>query len=145
MVKNQKIILILAGLILLIVLVSGFFYFKSKKENLPSAPSSQTPIVNPTTIPTLTEEQKEIIANITTHTVKIENGKLNPETITIKVHDQVSWVNNDKEVYQIKGEDWGNVPINPGENFTQAFDKPGTFSYTCALHPQIKGTVIVKE
>lgn len=92
----------------------------------------------------LTPEKKEIISKLETHTVTIQNGSLSPTSLTIKLHDQVKWQNNDNETYQIKGEDWGNVPIESGESFTQAFETAGTFSYSCVLHPELTGTIIVQ-
>ena len=34
--------------------------------------------------------------------------------------------------------------LDPGETFTVAFTKAGTYSYACVLHPQMVGTVTVK-
>ncbi len=94
--------------------------------------------------PTLTPERIEIIAQLETHTVNIENGTFNPLSLTIKLHDQVEWHNNTGETYKVKGKDWGNVPIDPGMIFSQAFETAGTFTYSCALHPGVTGTVIVE-
>ncbi|MGH2376871.1 MAG: cupredoxin domain-containing protein [Candidatus Limnocylindria bacterium] len=35
------------------------------------------------------------------------------------------------------------VAANPGESVTLAFDEPGTFSYHCGVHPDMKGVVHV--
>jgi plastocyanin len=34
--------------------------------------------------------------------------------------------------------------LDPGETFTVAFSKAGTYSYACVLHPQMVGTLTVK-
>lgn len=94
--------------------------------------------------PTFTPEKKEIISKLETHIVIIQNKSFSPANLTIKLHDQVEWQNKDSETYKIKGEDWGNVPIEPGESFTQAFETAGTFSYSCALHPELSGTIVVE-
>ena len=95
-------------------------------------------------LPTKTPQELETISKIETKTVVIENLKFEPETLTVKLHDQVVWRNEDNVDHKVKGDNWGNVPIGPGENFTQAFDKPGTYPYICALHPSMIGTIIVK-
>lgn len=104
--------------------------------------TDQTPTSPP--LPTKTPEEIKIISQIETKIITIKNLKFEPETLTIKLHDQVVWKNLDSVDHKIKGDDWGNVPIGPGENFTQAFDKAGAFSYACTLHPEMKGTIIVK-
>ncbi|PIS13891.1 hypothetical protein COT65_01720 [Candidatus Shapirobacteria bacterium CG09_land_8_20_14_0_10_47_13] len=118
------------------------------KQNQVS-PGTTTPGQNelaPTSppLPTKTAEEIKIISQIETKVVTIKNFKFDPETLTVKLHDQVVWKNQDTVNHQIKGNNWGNVPIGPGENFTQAFDKAGTFPYVCALHPTMTGTIIVK-
>lgn len=95
-------------------------------------------------LPTKTPEEIKIISQIETKIVTIKNLKFEPETLTVKLHDQVAWKNEDTVDHKVKGDNWGNVPIGPGENFTQAFDKAGTYSYTCTLHPTMTGTIIVK-
>lgn len=108
----------------------------------PAGQPGQVPTSPP--LPTKTPQELEIISKIETKTVTIKNLKFEPETLTIKLHDQVVWKNQDSIDHKVKGNDWGNVPIGPGENFTQAFDKTGTYSYTCTLHPTMTGTIIVK-
>ncbi len=34
--------------------------------------------------------------------------------------------------------------LDPGESFTVAFSKPGTYSFACVLHPQMVGSLVVK-
>ena len=80
-----------------------------------------------------------------THTVSIQKSQFTPQTLTIKLHDQVRWENKDSINHQVKGKNWGNVPLRPGRRFTQAFDEIGSFPYSCALHPEMKGTIIVEK
>jgi len=139
----------ISGLIIVAFLVIN----QQQKKSLPppsSLKEAPTPKEIPTSAekqaapPTLSPEQIEVISKIETHTVEIANGQFNPSTLNIKTHDQVMWQNKDGKTHKIIGENWGNVPIENGENFTQAFDTPGTYPYSCALHPKMKGTIIVK-
>jgi plastocyanin len=101
-------------------------------------------IIQEESIPTLSPEEIEIISKLETHVVTLENDSFSPQNLTIKHHDQVEWQNKDQETYQIKGEEWGDVPIEPGESFTQAFDQVGVYSYSCPLHPDLTGTIVVE-
>lgn len=122
-----------------------FFWQKKAFPKPPSLPSTFSPTPEHFVIPTKTPQEIEIISKIETHTVEIENDKFNPPQLQIKLHDQVVWVNKNNKTHKITGEGWGNVPIENGESFTQAFDEPGTYSYSCALHPEMRGSVTVGQ
>jgi len=119
-------------------------YQQQKKSSPPSLKETPQSLQQQTASPTLSPEQIEIISKIETHTVEIINGKFNPSTLIIKAHDQVVWQNKDGKTHKVTGENWGDVPIENGESFTQSFDTPGTYLYSCSLHPEMKGTIIVK-
>lgn len=154
-ISNKK-ILVVAFIALLLVGSITFLVVTRYLSLAPKQPLTEpteverqvvpSPILTPEReeIPTLTPERKEIISKIETHTVTIQNRTFSPASLTIKLHDQVEWQNKDSETYKIKGEDWGNVPIEPGESFSQAFETAGTYSYSCALHPEMTGTIVVE-
>jgi plastocyanin len=94
-------------------------------------------------LPTLTEERKEIIAQVETHEVSIGESKIDKGTISIKQHDQVKFVNNSGNRITVKGEGWGGLPLKPGFNLTQAFEEKGSYNYD--VEPLgWKGTVMVE-
>jgi hypothetical protein len=35
--------------------------------------------------------------------------------------------------------------LDPSEGFSWYFDQPGTFQYVCALHPWMKGKIVVGD
>jgi plastocyanin len=147
--KNLKLITGLIALALIVGIASWYGYdliFK-KAEPIVRQPVKQFDI-SPTPqvkIPTLSPEKKEIISKLETHQVDITDRAFSPASLTIKLHDQVQWQNKGNEACQIKGEGWESPTVESGTNFTQAFDQLGTFSYFCALRPEVKGTVIVQE
>lgn len=147
MVKDKRLLILGAGGFLLLLIVGGllFSYQKAKTSKVAPAvvPPTYTSPEEP--IPTLSEEEKQIISTMQTHTILIEQGGFSPATLTIKVHDQVRWSNKTQEDFQVKGEGWGNLVLSPGKNYMREFDSAGTFSYSCVLHPQFKGQIIVEE
>jgi len=59
----------------------------------------------------------------------------------------VIWVNNDAVPHTATGENTEILQsgtIEPGDDFTQTFDTPGTYAYYCEFHPDMTGTVIVE-
>jgi plastocyanin len=148
--NNQKIKIYLwvVFVLVLVITISLLILSSRQKTSPPSLPAvpkeSQTSQEEKIAIPTLSPEKVEIVSKIETHNVEIKNNQFNPQSLQIKLHDQVKWVNNDNKTHKISGEDWGNVPIENGESFIQAFDKRGTYPYSCALHPEMKGTIIVE-
>jgi len=78
--------------------------------------------------------------------VKVQNFAFAPPTLTVPVGTQVTWINKDDTVHNIvdKNKAFKSKALDTNEKFSYTFDKPGTYSYFCALHPQMKGTVEVK-
>jgi len=144
--NNPKLKYLLAALGITGVIAVALLVFYQQQKKSVSSPLKETPptVQESTAPPTLSPEQIEIISKIETHTVEIVNGQFNPSTLNIKAHDQVVWKNKDGKTHKVTGENWGNVPIENGESFTQSFDTPGTYPYSCALHPEMKGIIIVK-
>lgn len=70
-----------------------------------------------------------------------------PQTITvvIGVNNTVTWVNNDDAPHTVTASDgsFNSGNINAGQSWTHTFTAPGTYSYYCAYHPWMKGTVVV--
>ena len=77
----------------------------------------------------------------------------NPSPLNVAVGRTVLWINNDNTAHTVtEGNPSGNTPSNgfdsgilsPGQTFKHAFDKPGTVSYFCRLHPFMLGQVMIK-
>jgi plastocyanin len=78
--------------------------------------------------------------------ISIKNFKFLPPSLTVASGTAVTWVNNDEEPHNVVSPDraFRSKAIDGGEKFTQVFDKPGTFKYLCAVHPQMRGEIVVK-
>jgi len=78
--------------------------------------------------------------------ISIQNFKFLPETLMVKAGTAVTWVNRDEEPHNVVSLDrvFRSKAIDGGEKFTAVFDKPGTYNYICAVHPHMRGKIVVE-
>jgi plastocyanin len=76
-----------------------------------------------------------------------------PSPLRLKLGTSVTWTNNDSTLHTVTsglpeqgalGTLFDSNIIAPGKTFTYAFNKAGTFDYSCTLHPTMRGQVLVK-
>jgi plastocyanin len=82
----------------------------------------------------------------TDHTIVIDSVRFEPQALTLKIGDTVTWVNKDPFPHtatsQVGGFD--SREIAPGQSWQYTMTKPGVFPYVCALHPTMKATLTVQ-
>ena len=126
----KKILVILVALIVM----GGVYYLTADNE-------TQMPTPTPTSSTSAVETPTS--SNVT---VNIKNFVFNPATITIKPGTRVTWVNNDSVPHTVTS-DSGSLlnsgTLAPGQSFSFSFSSVTSVNYHCALHPAMKGTVIV--
>lgn len=70
-----------------------------------------------------------------------------PAALSIKVGDTVTWHNHDTAPHTVTVSSgpvtFASPTLNSGETFTYTFTLPGTYSYYCAFHPNMVGSVTV--
>ena len=78
--------------------------------------------------------------------VNISGFAFEPASVTIKVGGTVTWINKDGVVHTVVADDksWSSDNLSKGGQYSHKFEAAGTFTYTCGVHPNMKGTVIVK-
>ncbi|HWQ89016.1 MAG TPA: cupredoxin domain-containing protein [Desulfitobacteriaceae bacterium] len=76
--------------------------------------------------------------------VSIENYSFKPAVLTVSAGTTVVWTNNDSVAHNIKSTDFSSKNLAKGETFEFKFDKTGTYSYSCGIHPTMTGQIIVK-
>jgi plastocyanin len=78
--------------------------------------------------------------------VSIVNFMFTPEEITIAPGESVIWTNDDGAPHGLVYEDGakGTDLLLPGASFSRQFDRPGTYDYSCAVHPYMTGRVVVR-
>ncbi len=77
--------------------------------------------------------------------VAIENFLYAPATIEVDVGDTVTWTNRDEEPHTATGNggSFNTGNLARGESGSHTFSAAGRFPYICALHPSMRGTVVV--
>jgi plastocyanin len=78
--------------------------------------------------------------------VGIKDFKYAPAALTVPVGATVTWVNHDEEPHTVTSATgaFGSAGLANEETYTQTFTQPGTYRYSCALHPFMTATVIVR-
>lgn len=79
-------------------------------------------------------------------TVTILNFQFMPPKMTIPVGTTVKWTNQDGPTHTVTSDtagifDSGNLA--PTKSFSFTFTTPGTFTYHCAIHPTMMGSIVV--
>jgi plastocyanin len=100
------------------------------------APSAQHPTPSSVATP----------ANAATREVSIDNFSFSPPTITVAPGTSITWVNRDDVPHTVTANDktFNSGTLDTDGRFSRRFTTPGTFSYFCAVHPHMTGTVVVK-
>ena len=79
--------------------------------------------------------------------VDITDFKYRPMTVTVKAGARVSWTNHDAAPHTATAAGTGDFDtgtLKQGDTKTVTLRKPGTYAYTCAFHPFMKATVVVR-
>jgi plastocyanin len=98
------------------------------------------------TVGTLAQQAQQQVAAVGEAEISIQSFQFVPAILTVTPGTAVTWVNRDEEPHNVVSPDraFRSKAIDGGEKFTNVFDKPGTYNYICAVHPHMRGTVIVK-
>lgn len=124
--KNNfvSIFIILIIVVLGVVLIKYFF------------PSSSVPVNNSVIIPTSQP--------LSTNTIIISEYTFIPSTLTVKIGDTITWINQDSAPHDIVSTEFTSPLLQKGGKFDFTFNTKGTFVYNCGIHPNMTGTIIVE-
>ncbi len=69
-----------------------------------------------------------------------------PRSLTVVRGTKVTIVNDDDDAHTATATDasFDSAGLDAHESWSHVFTKPGTYAYFCALHPYMKGVVIVR-
>jgi plastocyanin len=86
--------------------------------------------------------------NNPTRTVVIQNFSFKPAHITIKRGTKVRWINKDSTAHTVtanKKRSFDSGRLGPGKSYTHTFKSAGKKRYHCNIHPDMRGSVVVKR
>jgi hypothetical protein len=80
-----------------------------------------------------------------TAAVEVRDFEFAPATATVAAGGKVTWKLVGEAPHSITAGDgsFDSGILDPGASFSQTFDEPGTYAYSCLVHPNMKGTVQV--
>lgn len=80
-------------------------------------------------------------------TVTLRDIAFDPDQVTVKAGDTVTWKFEDQGIsHDVEADDGSfKSEVQDSGTFRHTFDAPGTYSYKCSLHPvQMTGAVVVR-
>jgi len=77
------------------------------------------------------------------HKNEIKGLAFNPEQITVRAGDSVTWVNEDSDRHHLMGDGFESKDLAHGATFTTEFPEPAQLSYHCTIHTYMEGRIIV--
>jgi plastocyanin len=80
-------------------------------------------------------------------TVGLYDDFFAPNALHVPVGTTVQWKNQGPNDHSVVADDasWGSNALRRNETYEYTFDRPGTYDYHCAEHPnQMRGQIVVK-
>jgi plastocyanin len=81
-------------------------------------------------------------------TVTVDHHDFAPRELMVKAGTKVVWTNRDSEPHNVVSAAeprlFRSRLMDTGDDFEFTFATPGRYSYYCALHPQMQGTILVE-
>ncbi len=79
--------------------------------------------------------------------LSIANFAFAPATLKVKVGTAVTWTNNDGAPHTVTAADgsFASGRLGTGASFSFTFATPGTYTYHCAIHSSMTGTITVSS
>ncbi|PYI98000.1 MAG: hypothetical protein DME98_06175 [Verrucomicrobia bacterium] len=80
--------------------------------------------------------------------IEIKDFAFNPQTITVRAGEKVTWINRDEEphtVVSVEKQFKKSTALDTDQEFTITAGAPGTYTYFCSVHPKMTGTIVVEK
>jgi len=79
------------------------------------------------------------------HTIAIDNFSFAPTPTTVAIGTTVTWSNRDDAPHNVVSTDrhFKSPVLDTGDQFSHRFERAGTYTYFCSLHPRMTGAVQV--
>ncbi len=78
--------------------------------------------------------------------IMVKDFMFMPTPLTVKAGSTVTWINRDDEPHTVVSDAglFKSGGMDTNESFSFKFDKPGTYHFTCSIHPRMVGTIVVE-
>ena len=108
--------------------------------------SSPTPAPSPTPSPSPSPSGPSAAVTIPMGAEVLGTRAFNPAQLSVAVGTTVTWTNTDAVSHTSTSDAnaWNSGTVAPGGQFSFTFPTAGTFSYHCAIHPGMVGTVVAQ-
>ncbi len=76
--------------------------------------------------------------------IEIKDFAFNPQTLTVKSGEKVTWINRDEEphtIVSVEKQFKKSTALDTDQEFTITAGAPGTYTYFCSVHPKMTGTI----
>ena len=82
----------------------------------------------------------------TANAVRIEAFAFKPSTLRVRRGATVRWTNRDAAPHTVTAAagSFSSKELGRGGSYARKFTRAGSFAYLCAIHPQMKGRVVVR-
>jgi plastocyanin len=80
--------------------------------------------------------------------IEIKDFHFNPQTLTVKSGEKVTWINRDEEphtIVSVEKQFKKSTALDTDQEFTITAGAPGTYTYYCSVHPKMTGTIVVEK
>jgi len=78
--------------------------------------------------------------------IEIKDFAFNPQNITVKAGEKITWINRDEEPHTVVsvGKKFQRSPgLDTDQEFSIIAGAPGTYEYFCSVHPKMTGMIVV--
>ena len=131
-----------------IIFAAGFFDGRQMREASETGTSvvqsvpAAAPVTNSSNVILAPTASPTNATNATRITIRLL--KFSPDKIEVKSGETVEWANTDLTPHTATAQGtFDSGAINAGASWSHIFSQPGTFSYVCTFHPEMKGVVVV--
>jgi len=96
----------------------------------------------------LAGEMKNVDSTDKQNRIEIKDFAFNPQTLTVKSGEKVTWINRDEEphtIVSVEKQFKKSTALDTDQEFTVTAGAPGTYSYFCSVHPKMTGTIVVEK
>ena len=86
--------------------------------------------------------------NTKTNQIVIKDFHFNPQVITVRSGEKITWTNRDEEphtIVSVEKQFKKSSALDTDQEFTITAGAPGTYTYYCSVHPKMTGTIVVKK